>query len=98
MARRQRRLRACREQLNPAPAPAPRAHSVLSAAFCAFNFSPLALPLRQTRAVVHTLSNLFRDQPSLCEGFWVGDRLTGGRGASAAPAAAVGARGLPKTG
>ncbi|PSC72509.1 exostosin-like glycosyltransferase isoform B [Micractinium conductrix] len=50
--------------------------STMSAAFCAFDFSPAALSLPQLDAVVAVLSNLFRGQPALCEGFWAGDRLT----------------------
>ncbi|KAL4443613.1 hypothetical protein ABPG75_011350 [Micractinium tetrahymenae] len=50
--------------------------STMSAAFCAFNFSPAALPLPQLEAVVRVMANLFRDQPALCEGFWAGDRIT----------------------
>lgn len=34
--------------------------STMSAAFCAFSFSPAALPLPQLEAVVRVMANLFR--------------------------------------
>ncbi|KAI3428139.1 hypothetical protein D9Q98_006522 [Chlorella vulgaris] len=48
--------------------------STMSATFCAFEPSKLALP--QLELVVQTMANLFRDQTALCDGFWSGDRAT----------------------
>ena len=50
---------------------------MLSAAFCAFDFSPLRLPLAQTLDAAGALANLLRDQPTLSESLLKGDRATG---------------------
>lgn len=44
----------------PAPPPPGSLCSAMSAAFCAFNFSPAALPLPQLELVARVLANLFR--------------------------------------
>lgn len=51
--------------------------SVLSAVVCAFDLSPLSMPLPLTEQAVAVMCNLYQGQPALCDSFWAEERLSG---------------------